>query len=86
VANEFLGWNLEDLCSQIVSIWSWRNCEIRKTRTIDFLEGELLRLADEAENHEPCYQVQTSVESESADLCHGIDHGREGQTEDTSCE
>jgi hypothetical protein len=86
VADEFLGRHLEDLCSQFVSACPWRDYEFRKERTIDFLEGELLRLANEAEDHEPCYQVQTSVESESADLCHGIDHGREGQTEDTSCE
>jgi hypothetical protein len=86
VADEFLGRHLEDLCCQIVSMWTWRGCGIEKERTVDFLEGQLLRLANEAEDHEPGYQVQTSVESESADLRHGVDHGREGQTEDTSCE
>jgi hypothetical protein len=86
VADEFLGRDLEHLCSRIVSMWPWRDCGICKTRTIDFLEGELLRLANKAEYHEPGYQVQTSVKSESANLCHSVDHGREGQTQDTSWE
>ena len=77
----------------------------RLALTIDFLESELLCLADEAEDHEPGDEVQAGVESDcgnvsilmilkvntsereltSTDLCHGIDHGWESQTEDTSC-
>lgn len=78
----------------------------RLALTVDFLESELLCLADEAEDHEPGDEVQAGVESDcgnvsilmilkvntsereltSTDLCHGIDHGWESQTEDTSCE
>jgi hypothetical protein len=73
--------------------------------TVDFLEGELLCLADEAEDHEPGDEVQAGVESDcgivsilitskvnmwgpeltSTNLCHGIDHGWESQTENASC-
>lgn len=31
--------------------------------TVNFLQSELLGLTDEAEYHEPCYQVETSVEA-----------------------
>jgi hypothetical protein len=37
---------------------------------VDFLEGELLGLADEAEDHAPGDQVQCGVEAEGASLCH----------------
>lgn len=36
--------------------------------TIDFLEGELLCLTHEAEDHEPGDQVQASVEADCGDV------------------
>jgi hypothetical protein len=37
---------------------------------IDFLESELLGLADKAEDHAPGDQVECSVEAEGTSLCH----------------
>ena len=51
--------------------------------TVDFLEGELLCLADEAEDHEPSDEIQTSVEAEGTGRCHDGLHARESQGQDT---
>lgn len=32
--------------------------------TVNLFESQLLGLADEAEDHEPCYQVQSCVEAD----------------------
>lgn len=50
---------------------------------VDFLEGELLRLADETEDHEPGDQVQTGVEAKGTRGRHDVLHAGEGQTQNT---
>ena len=44
----------------------------RLALTIDFLESELLCLADEAEDHEPGDKVQASVEADCPDVSIGF--------------
>lgn len=51
---------------------------------IDFLQSELLGLANEAEDHAPGNKVESSIEAESTSGCHDILHTWERQTEDTS--
>lgn len=51
---------------------------------VDFLQGELLGLADEAEDHAPGDQVESSVEAESTCCCHDVLHTWESQTKNTS--
>lgn len=41
--------------------------ELKKRLTVKFLERELFRLTDEAEDHEPGNQVQASVEADCGD-------------------
>jgi hypothetical protein len=51
---------------------------------IDFLQSELLGLADKAEDHAPGDQVECGVEAESTGCCHDVLHTRESQTKNTS--
>lgn len=50
---------------------------------VDFLQSELLGLADEAEDHAPSNQVESSVEAESTSCCHDALHTWESQTKNT---
>jgi hypothetical protein len=67
VADELLGWDLEDLCDANVSrlrlgdLILWAGL---LALTVDFLEGKLLGLANEAEDHEPGDEVEASVEAD----------------------
>ena len=69
VTDELLGRDLEDLCDEDVSRWfsfyfNLGDAGWGVTLTVDFLESELLGLADEAEDHEPGDEVQASVEAD----------------------
>lgn len=55
----------------------------RRRRTIDFLQSQLLGLPNEEENHSPCNQIETRVETESTGRCHDGSHTGEGYTKDT---
>lgn len=50
---------------------------------VDFLQSELLGLADEAEDHAPSNKVESSVEAESTSCCHDALHTWESQTKNT---
>ena len=49
---------------------------------VELLEGELLGLADEAEDHEPRYEVEAGVEPERTGGRHDGLHAGEGQRKD----
>lgn len=49
---------------------------------VELLQGELLRLSDEAEDHEPSDQVQTGVKTECTGSRHDPVHTGERQAED----
>lgn len=38
--------------------------EARRVLTIQFFQGELFRLADKTENHDPRYEVQPGIETD----------------------
>lgn len=61
VADERLGWDGEDLCGGWSVSFRTQNGYVKLT--VDFLQSELLGLANEAEDHKPCYQVQSSVKA-----------------------
>lgn len=55
----------------------------RRRRTIDFFQSQLLGLPDEEEDHGPCNQIKTRIETESTGRSHNSSHTGEGYTEDT---
>jgi hypothetical protein len=65
VADELLCRDLEDLCGVCVSMLFGMSCRwLRVVLTVNLLECQLLGFADEAEDHEPCDQVQSCVEAD----------------------
>lgn len=50
---------------------------------IQLLQRELLRLSNEAEDHAPSDEIESSIESKSASRGHDRGHAREGQAENT---
>lgn len=51
---------------------------------VELLERELLRLAHEAEDHEPCDEIEAGVEAKGTSGRHDGLHAREGKRKDTS--
>jgi hypothetical protein len=52
--------------------------------TVQFFQCQLLSFSNEAEDHEPGYKVESSVETEGSSWRHNGLHSRERQTQDTS--
>jgi len=66
---------------------SWMlHAMIKGSLTVQFFQCQLLSFSNEAEDHEPGYEVESSVETEGSSWRHDRLHSRKRQTEDTSYE
>jgi len=52
--------------------------------TVQFFQCQLFSFSNEAEDHKPGYEIESSVETEGSCWRHDGLHSRERQTEDTS--
>lgn len=50
---------------------------------VQLFQGQLLGLADEAEDHDPRNEIKASIETESTDSSHDGGHAGEGETKNT---
>jgi len=62
VADELLGRDLEDLWCVLVRCLAWINAAA--VLTVNLFKRQLLGLTNEAEDHEPGYQVESCVEAD----------------------
>lgn len=73
-----------------MTVGKWRGARARRNdesaRTVDFLQSQLLCLADKEEHQRPSDQVQAGVEAKCARGRHDSAHARESQTQNAGYE